>query len=289
MSMRETETGAGDEHVVPLLDAYRTDELDAAARAAVAAHLEACARCREDLAALGPWTAAIERGYAALREESRELSPDWAAQRAAVVGRTSARRSRPREGWSFRRWAPQLALVAVAALIVGVVWRERAREPGLEPVATTRAPAPSASDEDASGFEAAPSPPPAPGARRDAAREEGRDVLADAAPEAGGEAAEAEAAKDAPPAAAQAAREEQARARELPQVEEAVQAEGIPPGKVAEAEGRRFERDARAALGARDTAAARHALALWSDTLAPAEADRHAALADSLRQLLATE
>ncbi|HJR53854.1 MAG TPA: zf-HC2 domain-containing protein, partial [Gemmatimonadota bacterium] len=92
MSTKETETGAGGEHVGPLLDAYRTDELDAAARAAVAAHLEACARCREDLAALGPWTAAIERGYAALREESRELSPDWAAQRAAVVGRTSARR-----------------------------------------------------------------------------------------------------------------------------------------------------------------------------------------------------
>ena len=284
--MKETETGAGGEHVGPLLDAYRTDELDAAAHAAVAAHLEACTRCREELAALGPWTAAIERGYAALREESRKLSPDWAAQRAAVVARTSARRSR--EGWSFRRWAPQVALVAVAALVVGVVWRERARDPGLEPVATTSAPAPGASDGDASGFEVAP-PPPAPEARRNAAPEESRDVLADAAPEAGREAAEAEVAEDAPPAAPQVAREEQARARELPEVDEAVLAEGVPLGKVAEAEGLRFERDARAALGARDTAAARRALALWSDTLAPAEADRHAALADSLRKLLATE
>lgn len=296
MKTEETGTGAGGgEHVGPLLDAYRTDELDAGARAAVEAHLEACDRCREDLAALGPWTAAVERGYAALREEGRELEPDWAGQRAAVIARTSGRRSRPREGLSFRRWAPQVALVAVAALIVGVVWWERAGGPGGEPVVSTserqaggsrtaaapeeRAAAPGRSDEDASGFareeprgEVAP-PQPAP----EAGREAGRDALADAAPPA------------APPAAARAAPEEKALARELPEADEPVLAEGLPLGKMAEAEAARFERDARAALGARDTAAARRALALWSDTLAPAEADRHAALADSLREFLAPE
>ena len=125
-----------------------------------------------------------------------------------------------------------------------------------------RAAAPGRSDDDASDF---------------AQEEAGRDALADAAPPA------------APPAAARAAPEGQARARELPEADEPVLAEGLPLGKVAEVEAARFERDARAALGARDTAAAARALALWSDTLAPAEADRHAALADSLREFLAPE
>jgi hypothetical protein len=57
----------------------------------------------------------------------------------------------------------------------------------------------------------------------------------------------------------------------------------------------RFRLEAGEALAARDTAAARRALALYSDTLAPRgdtldqrrdRADRPAALADSLRQLL---
>lgn len=278
------ETGPGGEHVGPLLDAYRTDELDADARAAVAAHLEACAPCREELAALGPWMEAIGRGYAALREAARQREPDWAAQRAAVVARTSGRRSRARQGWSFRRWAPQVALVAVAALIVGVVWRERAREPGREPVATTSTPAPGASAGGAAGSGERAPRQAAPDTRREAAPEEGRDALADAAPPA------------APPAAAQAAREEQARAREdeapvgeLPDADEPVMAEGLPLEKAAKEEGARFARDARAALGASDTAAARRALVLWSDTLAPGEAERHTALADSLRELLAPE
>jgi hypothetical protein len=57
----------------------------------------------------------------------------------------------------------------------------------------------------------------------------------------------------------------------------------------------RFEREARAALRARDTAGARRALALWSDTLGAAGdtlgaaariAGEPALLADSLRELL---
>jgi hypothetical protein len=64
----------------------------------------------------------------------------------------------------------------------------------------------------------------------------------------------------------------------------------------------RFERQARAALLARDSSAARRALALWSDTLAaeedslvvgadmvqaePAGAAARAVLADSLREFL---
>ncbi|HET6362672.1 MAG TPA: hypothetical protein VFH11_11545, partial [Gemmatimonadota bacterium] len=59
----------------------------------------------------------------------------------------------------------------------------------------------------------------------------------------------------------------------------------------------RFQREAREALAARDTTAARRALALYSDTLAPRgdtldqrrdTADRPAALADSLRAFLGT-
>lgn len=267
-------TGAGPgEHVGPLLDAYRTRELEAAAMAAVDAHLEACARCREELAALGPWAAVIERGYAALRAEGREPEPDWAAQRAAVVARTSGRRSRPREGWAFRRWAPQVALVAVAALIVGVVWRDRAREPGEETVATTSesiAPGEESAADDG-GVAPAEIPqaaaPPAAAPRADARERAGADQ----------------------PALAEDVRLE---AEAKVEGQDRAQGQEMLAGRAAvfqPAESARFAREARAALGARDTAAARRALVLWSDTLAPAEADSQAALADSLRELLAPE
>jgi hypothetical protein len=71
--------------------------------------------------------------------------------------------------------------------------------------------------------------------------------------------------------------------------EEVLADQALEPARQAFLErGGRFEAAARAALAGRDTLAARHVLALWSDSLTPAErriAPR-AALADSLERLL---
>ncbi|HEY7471778.1 MAG TPA: zf-HC2 domain-containing protein [Gemmatimonadota bacterium] len=277
---RERGQEAGD-HVGELLDAYRTDELDASDRASVEAHLDRCARCRDDLAALGPWTSSVGRGYAAMRSGARELEPDWAAQRAAIVARTSGKRRAGGEAWSFRRWAPQVALVAVAALIVGVVWRERARGPGDGRPATWSERA----DDDASGaLRETPSPDlPAP-----TVAEPGAPPPA-AVPRAGREAVDERVLEE----KAEARGKEAALEAEQDRVgrQEALADRAAEPSLAAPvAEGaERFERDARAALAARDTTAARRALTLWSDTLAPAGADRaNAALADSLERFLGT-
>ena len=279
------------EHVAERLDAYRTGELESEARRRVEAHLEACARCREELAALGAWTAAVERGYEARRAQAAALAPDWAAQRSAIVDRTSGRRAA--EGrWAFGRWAPQIALVALAALIVGIVWRENPRERDVLSRAPTRS-----AEEAAAG--AGPDPAAAPDA--DPAAEAARGPAAEpagppgippaATPErARRQARPAEAEQQAAPAAVERRAENQEAFAD--RGDEASLAAPLP-------EVERFERQARAALLARDTAAARRALALWRDTLAAdgdslvggadmLEAAPAAAplLADSLRELL---
>jgi anti-sigma factor RsiW len=249
-------------HVEELLDAYRTGELDASRRAEVGAHIEECARCREELASLRSWAAMIERGYEGRRAAATGLEPDWAAQRAAIVARTS-RRDGAAEEKSFWRWVPQVALVAVAALIVGVVWRENAREPtgSGPPAQSERAAAPSEQKPDAVEFQA----PADENVDADAQGEEvlkSEDALGRAEP----------------------------RGRRADEPVSALADRAAEPSLAARlgADVGRFERDARAALEARDTTAARRALALWSDTLAPRGnlAGEPAALADSLRELL---
>ena len=308
------ERGVGSEgHVAELLDAYRTGELDASRRAEVDAHLEACELCRAELVALGSWTATIERGYAAIRSGARELEPDWGAQRAAVVARTSGRRSAVREGWSFRRWAPQVAVVALAALIVGVVWRERVREPGRGTDTTmTRSTdeageegvaAPGGrADEDASRFgraepqtaENAPAPTTMPQAAPPPAPQEARPM-----PEAAENARDLARQRAVPPSADEDrpvqekvdALEKEAEAEQDRAVrQEGLDARAAQPSLAAPlGEIERFEREARTALAQQDSAAARRALALWTDTLAVAGVDgERTALADSLERFLDT-
>ena len=273
-----------DQHVGERLDAYRTGELDAETRQRVEAHLEACARCRNELAALGTWAAAVERGYEARRADAAALAPDWAAQRSAIVARTSGRKVAERR--SFGRWAPQVALVALAALIVGIVWRENPREqPALTRTAETGQAVEESGQESDAGEYALD-------------RDEARSRRADAPAPTGAPAAAA-------PPAVSPDRMAQENARELEQQAARDQAEDLPArrealaGRVAEpspaapledslADVSRFERQARAALEARDTTAARRALSLWSDTLLPRGAlgDQRGALADSLREFL---
>jgi hypothetical protein len=298
--MRPTETGQGqgagrEEHVEELLDAWRTGELDPARSEHVASHLEGCAACRAELKRLGPWTDAIERGFAARRSEARELEPDWAAQRAAIVARTSGRaRSAGRR--AFWRWAPQIAVVALAALIVGIVWRENPREPGAErsaeslrdAVEAPTAAGPSGAEDGAMERDA-----DAAGGREAEREQDARGVPPPVAPAAPPPSA------DAPAAAPSAAEEELERARPEEKAgldavgnerrEEVLADQALEPARQAFLEpGGRFDAAARAALVERDTLAARRALALWSDSLAPAErlVAPRAALADSLERLL---
>jgi anti-sigma factor RsiW len=278
------------EHVGERLDAYRTGELDDETRQRVEAHLEACGRCRQELAALGAWAGVVERGYEARRTQAAALAPDWAGQRSAIVARTSGRGAAERR--SFGRWAPQVALVALAALIVGIVWRENPREREV----LTRSTSTRSAEEVAAG------------AGRDPVAAGDADAAADAAR---GQSAEALGPPLSPPAATpERARREARPAEAGQQVPAAVERRAENQEEFADradepslaaplSEVERFERQARAALLARDSAAARRALALWSDTLA-AEGDSLAVgadmvqaapaaapvLADSLREFL---
>jgi hypothetical protein len=256
-----------------------------------------CERCREELAALASWTSAIERGYEARRAESPGDEPDWAAQRAAIVSRTSGRARAGEKRGVFRRWAPQIALAAVAALIVGIVWRENPREP-LAPSRTTQtghaelAPDGGAPSTSATGMRAT--------ADADEVVEgedaDGRVAQSRRADE---PAAALDRALADGPAAPPAAREERFEQENAAALEKrAAEPSLAAPLGASLADVERFEREARAALATRDTAAARRALALWSDTLAvggeladaePAEPARGpTSLADSLRELLET-
>jgi len=278
---RERGPDAG-EHVGERLDAYRTGELDAETRRRVEAHLEACGRCREELAALGAWAAAIERGYETRRADAAALVPDWAAQRSAIVARTSGRNVSERRR-AFGRWAPQVALVALAALIVGIVWRENPREqPALTRTAET-APAIEESGRESDADEArsrradAPSPTDAPAAAAPPAVAPPT-VSPERARENAGELEK------------QAGREQ---AEDLRERQEALADRVAEPSPAAPLEDsladvERFEREGRAALEARDTSAARRALSLWSDTLLPSGVlgGQRVSLADSLREFL---
>lgn len=276
--IREREDGehAGDgEHVVERLDAYRTGELDADIRARVEAHLESCGRCREELAALASWTAAVERGYEASRASAAGQEPDWAAQRSAIVARTSGR-SRAHGRRPLARWAPQVALVAVAALIVGIVWRENPIEPeDLRRAPSERSAAAVGEGQDAGARRDEAAPPEAPARVEEPAATETRSAAETPAPRA--EPSELEKLAD---------REgDEARLENL----DALADRAAEPARAAPAaDVERFTREARTALGARDTAGARRALALWSDTLGAEGyvAGEPAILADSLRQFL---
>lgn len=264
--MRKEDRG----HVGEVLDAWRTGELEPAEGARVEAHLAECERCRAELSALGTLTAAVERAQEARRRSAAELEPDWAAQRAAIVARTSGRAQAARGGRRvFWRWAPQVALAAVAVIVIGVVWRGTAPDP---PPESARLDAPAGAPAEV---------PPAESRRRAAASEDAADEGAEGFAD-GPEADVRDQAATPPPVAPEREALEDARAKgELGrQAEPAGQETALAD---------RFERAARLALAERDTLAARRALSLWSDTLAPrldADEGGAAALADSLEEML---
>ena len=280
--MKRDAGSGGSAHVDELLDAFRSGELEGAERGRVEEHIAECTRCRQELAAGEAWSDAFDRAYAARRAAAAELEPDWAAQRAAIVARTSARAPVRSAFW---RWAPQIALAAVAALIVGIVWRENPREE--ESAIGSRA------EERVSADSEVAEPPPSEADRPESELQDTRP-----APEGG------DTPPGAPPAAEREERFEEERAADQAKArdDDAVLHEAVPEAAVGAAQRavtlaplERFRLEAREALAARDTTAARQALALWGDTLAPrgdtlgqrpGRADRPAALADSLRDLL---
>jgi hypothetical protein len=279
-----------EDHVGERLDAWRTGELAPDERERVEAHLAGCERCREELAALEAWAETFERGMAARGGHATTDEPDWAGQRAAIVARTSGKRSRA-TGRGLWRWAPQVALVAVAALVVGIVWQERRDEPALPsgpaprqaPVAVgTEAEAVGRADDrsegqvDATPAAPAPEAPPAERkarafAERDALEEPAREEVRRQAEPAGNETALADRVAPA------------AEAGQAAVVEKAADADEAADDRL------RFRSSARTALEREDTLGARRALRYWTDTLAPRlepVPEGEAALADSLEALL---
>ena len=119
------------------LSAYLDDELGAAARAVVEAHLGACAACREALAEL----AAVDDAAASLPAEAPEGYFDDFARR--VRERGSSRQ--PRAAAPARRRLPAWGWAVAAALLLAVVTpltlRERGAVTTAERVATPARPA----------------------------------------------------------------------------------------------------------------------------------------------------
>ena len=287
------------DHVVEWLDAWRTGELDAERAAAVGAHLEACPDCRAALADVEAFATAVEAGYR--DAEAARPEPDWGARRAAIVERTSAR-GEGRPPWIVR-WAPQVAIVAVAVVAIGVLVEQGVRAPGdaeraLRAPAERTAPAPAP----VPSGEAAGEPPIAleddadeagpPAARPEPGVRDDRDGALDRAPE--DERAPEErrpAAEPAAPADAAVEQQEALAEREARIEPEAGRAAAME--KAAPDRGERFRSRARSALAARDSSAVVAALEFWGDSVEVAElpAARRAsleALADSLAAFLAS-
>jgi anti-sigma factor RsiW len=286
------ETPRAEQHVDGgTLDRYRTGELAEAERQRVAAHLAACDRCAAALASLEALAGTVDRAYAAQRELGAATEPGWARLRARVSERIAKRGRAAREGWpAWARWAPQAAAAILALIVVGVLWREGVWGP--DDARRIAAPRPA--------VEAERSLPPATQSERDGAElespapsEDEGVVRAREAPPVG---AREKAAGKADDAAAEAAAQEVDAAAPAPAADAPARYEARGPelraGVLPSAAIDRFELDARRALSRTDTAAAREALTLWRDTLAPRadlEAGRREqarALADSLASLL---
>ncbi|MDX1623516.1 MAG: hypothetical protein R3199_06005 [Gemmatimonadota bacterium] len=271
------------------LDRLRSDELEEAERERAAAHLEGCPRCAAALAELEAFSGTVGRGYAAARTLAAGREPDWAAQRAAIVERTSGRRERSRLG-GLLRWAPQAAVVLAALIALGVLVEEGVRGPGDAERIRREAPAPAPAggdrEEELDRRRAAQEPParerPAEAPAPLESRETREPAVEDpAVPEAEAE-VEQEGAE--PEGGAAVEPEPRAMAKAVPQRGERRDRAGETPLD-------RYRALASRAISERDTLAARGALALWRDSLAaadlPAEQRREGqALADTLDALL---
>ena len=123
-----TGSTSGNEHVVALLDRYRTGELSDEQRHQVEAHLEVCGDCMAALADLAAFAATVEKGYDAERALAAGSEPDWARVRQEIVARTSAKRAASRRGW-LARHVPQTTAAVVAVLAVVIVVQQGLRGP----------------------------------------------------------------------------------------------------------------------------------------------------------------
>lgn len=92
-------------HFDDRLSAYLDDELGAAARTAVDAHLAECRPCRDELAAV-----------TLARDAVRNL--EWLPLPESIAGRPAVAARRPLRRWR-RRLAPALAVTAAVAVFAG--------------------------------------------------------------------------------------------------------------------------------------------------------------------------
>jgi hypothetical protein len=120
---------AGGTHVEPWLDAFRTGELAEADRVRVERHLARCAECAARLAEIESLARTATRAFAAGAGLASRAEPDWGRLRAAILARTVGPAPAPRPRPSLRRFAPQVALAALAVLVLGILAREGVRGP----------------------------------------------------------------------------------------------------------------------------------------------------------------
>ena len=121
-------SGLGNDHVVQLLDQYRTGELSDEQRRIVEIHLEVCGACMAALADLAAFASTVEKGYQTERELAAESEPDWARVRQEIVARTSAEHAQSKRSW-LARHVPQTAAAVVAVLAVVIVVQQGVRGP----------------------------------------------------------------------------------------------------------------------------------------------------------------
>lgn len=109
-----------------LLGAYALDQLEGDERAGLKAHLDGCARCREELAALQPVAAMLPHADPALFESAApQPSPELGERIRATIAaererdRRQRRRRRAFGGFALGGAAAALAAVALAIFVLG--------------------------------------------------------------------------------------------------------------------------------------------------------------------------
>jgi anti-sigma factor RsiW len=117
------------------LDAYHDGELSPGARARVAAHVERCEACRQELAALDRLRAALT--LTAVNPPEAAWASFWPEVRARIAAPAPAPEPAWRRTWesvtSRPRWtlAPAFAVAALAVVAVLAPW-QRAPEPPVQ-------------------------------------------------------------------------------------------------------------------------------------------------------------
>jgi len=110
------------QQIIDLLSAYHDEELSAAQRAQVEAHLRTCAACREQLAqvqALSTLLTAYSIEVGSTKEFWKRLAPRLPARKRITSPAPARMRQQPRQPWVF---LPPLGLLLSRAMVQAVMF-----------------------------------------------------------------------------------------------------------------------------------------------------------------------